>query len=259
MVQQKVRYQLAVCARALALFGMTDLNQGQVSARLGDHILIKNAREGFEECTPETFVVVPLYVTDHGSPSGTPHETVMHTAIYRQRPDIGAVVHHHGAETLLLGCTDLEMSPLSHDGALLQGRIARFTQTGNTVIDERTATAVAGAIGDGVALLLRNHGTIVTDRSVPAVCVTAYALERSAMLTLKGAGIGTQLFSSGTQEAETKRDFIFSQSAIRHYWAYIARTVEREWPEVVDWREGVRNPGPRSIQAFPIASDGSGE
>ena len=45
-------------------------------------------------------------------------ETVLHTEVYRARPDVGAVVHGHPPYATALGATSAELELLTHDAVL---------------------------------------------------------------------------------------------------------------------------------------------
>jgi autoinducer 2 (AI-2) kinase len=123
---------------------------------------------------------------DEGAPAPS-SERLMHTAIYRARPEIEAVVHSHGPKAFALGLADLPFLPVSTEAAFF-GELPRvpFTMPGT----EELAEAVVAALGRGHAALLVNHGAIVAATSLRrAVDMTAVIEETAgALLDCHAAG-----------------------------------------------------------------------
>jgi len=232
----RLRTQIAVGARMLSLDGHDDFNQGQISARLpgSDTFLIKNALCGFDEATPDQVVVAAV---DPELPADrmAPPELPLHQAIYRARPDVNAIVHSHAPHTLVFGCTDLAIRPVSHDGAHFTDSLGLFTETSNTVLDIATGDAIAGRLAGHNGVLLRNHGGVIVGRSVRHAAVFAQVLERACRLQLLAEQVGRPYTWSSAEDVKLKRDFIYADLSVRSYWDYAARKVGRIWPETTTW------------------------
>ena len=228
--------QVAIGSRSLSLGGHDDFNQGQVSARLpgSREFFIKAAVIGFDECSPRDVLRAQVDPDAERHPQ-LPPELVLHQAIYAARPDVNSIVHSHAPNTLVLGATDLEIRAVSHDGAMFQGRTPRFTLTSNTIIELEVATAVAGALGTAPAALLRNHGGLTAARSIRHAVVYAHLLERAAMLQLLAERVPGGYHSSVDANIAAKREFNFSDLALRSYWDHCVGQVRRRWPEVTEW------------------------
>jgi L-fuculose-phosphate aldolase len=236
--------QVAIGSRSLSLGGHDDFNQGQVSARLpgAQEFFIKAAVIGFDECTPQDVLRAQVDPDAERHPQ-LPPELVLHQAIYAARPDVNSIVHSHAPNTLVLGATDLQLRAVSHDGAMFEGRTPRFTLTSNTIIELEVASAVADALGDAPAALLRNHGGLTVGRSIRHAVVYAHLLERAAMLQLLAERVPGGYHSSDAADIEAKRKFNFADLSLRSYWDHCAGQVRRRWPEVLDWSA---DPGARS-------------
>jgi L-fuculose-phosphate aldolase len=228
--------QVALAARCLSLGGHDDFNQGQVSARLpgATDMVIKSALVGFDECTPDDVIVAP--VDDlRPAPPLAPPELALHQAVYQARPDVNAVVHSHAPFTLVFGASDLSLRAISHDGAYFQGRIGRFTETSNTILDIGSGRAVADALGDDPGLFLQNHGGLVVAKSVRHATIFAQLLERACELQLLAERLPAGYHSSSVTDIQAKRDFIYADLSVRSYWDYLTRRVARQWPEAGLW------------------------
>ena len=233
---QRLVAQVALGARMLSLDGHDDFNQGQISARLPgrDTFFIKNALCGFDEACPADVVEVAVDATVPAPPSAPP-ELPLHQAVYQARPDVNAIVHSHAPHTLVFGATDLELRPVSHDGAYFTGRTGLFTETSNTVLDLATGQRIAVALGDRPAVLLRNHGGVVVGRSVRHAAVLAQVLEHACRLQLAAEACGAPYHWSSGQDVALKRDFVYADLSVRSYWDHSVRRVARRWPECAQW------------------------
>src|SRR6478672_6508994 len=92
-----LREQVAWACRILALGGHGDYTLGHVSARSADgrHVLMKPNGLGLEEVRPEDVLVLDLEGTRLAGEGPVHLEYVLHTEIYKARPDVGSVVHSH--------------------------------------------------------------------------------------------------------------------------------------------------------------------
>jgi L-fuculose-phosphate aldolase len=228
--------QIAYAARMLSLDGHDDFNQGQVSARMpgSDAFFIKDALCGFNEATP-SHVTAASTAADAPAGSLAPPELPLHQAIYRVRPDVNGIVHSHAPYTLVFGATDLELRPLSHDGAHFTGRLGLFTQTSNTVLDQATGDAIAQALGDAEGVLLRNHGAVIVGKSVRHAAVFAQVLERACRLQLMAEQSGNRYAWASDADVLRKREFVYADLSVRSYWDYATRLVRSRWPEAAAW------------------------
>lgn len=235
-VPPRLATQIALGARMLSLDGHDDFNQGQISARMpgAETFYIKNALCGFDEASPDQIVAASVHAEDPVDPLAPP-ELPLHQAIYRARPDVNGIVHSHAPHTLVFGATDLPLRPVSHDGAYFTDRLGLFTDTSNTVLDQATGEAIAKALGDGEAVLLRNHGGVIVGKSVRHAAVFAQVLERACRLQLLAEQSGQPYAWSTDVDVRGKRDFIYADLSVRSYWDYAVRRATRVWPEAAGW------------------------
>jgi L-fuculose-phosphate aldolase len=234
--EARLTVNLALASRMLSRDGHDDLNQGQVSARLpgSDRFLIKSALCGFNEARPADMVFAAVDAEQRPAPLAPP-ELPLHQAIYAARPDVNAIVHSHAPYTLIFGATDWDLRPISHDGACFQGRLPRFTATSNTVLDIATGRAVALALGDCPAVLLRNHGSVVVGKSLREAAVLAQVLERACRLQVIAESTGAAYHVSSAEDVQSKVDYVYSDLAVKSYWDYCVRLVKQTWSEAGTW------------------------
>lgn len=232
--EAKLVTALALGSRILSASGHDDFNQGQISGRLPhrEHFFIKQALCGFDEASPASFITCAI---GQDGPPLAPPELPLHQAVFAARPDVTCIVHSHAPQTLAFGALDLELRPISHDGAVFTGRLPRFTDTSNTVLDLATGEAIAAVLRDAPAVLLRNHGGVIVGQSVREAVIRAQLLERACLLQLLTSSAGQRAHYSSAADVAAKRDFIYSSPAVKTYWEHQVRALRRRAPETAGW------------------------
>jgi L-fuculose-phosphate aldolase len=220
-VAQSLREQVAWACRILASEGYADLTLGHVSARDPDgEVWIKRKGVALDEVEPED--VVALDDTD-----AVLHlETVLHTGVYRVRPDIGAVVHGHPPYTTALGATGADLALLTHDGILFADGVGRFDDP-DLIVDDDQGDRVAAALGSRRAVLMQNHGVLVVGKNVPWAVLTAATLERAAQFQSIASTLG-ELRPIGPGLARQLLPIKYRDEFVDEYWAAWQRRVVRQ-------------------------------
>jgi L-fuculose-phosphate aldolase len=235
-VGDRLAVQAAFGARMLSAGGHDDFNQGQISCRRPGSagFLIKGALTGFDEVNPEDFVPGG---TDLQQPPHrlAPPEIPLHQAVYEARSDVNCVVHSHAPAALVFGALREDLVPLSHEGALLQDEVHRFSLTSNTVLDIGVGRAIAATLAAGIGVFLVNHGSVVVGRSVRHAVIFALMLERACRLQLDALATGREFVASTAADVLAKREFVFADLSIRAYWEHARRRVLRTCPQAREW------------------------
>jgi L-fuculose-phosphate aldolase len=220
-VEQSLREQVAWACRILAAVGYADLTLGHVSARGADgEIWIKRKGVALDEVEPED--VITLDDTD-----AVLHlETVLHTGVYRVRPDVGAVIHGHPPYATALGATTADLQLLTHDGILFADGVGRFDDP-DLIVDDDQGDRVASALGSHRAVLMQNHGVLVVGKTVPWAVLTAATLERAAQLQSVASTLG-ELRPIGEELARQLLPVKYRDEFVDEYWAAWQRQVARD-------------------------------
>jgi ribulose-5-phosphate 4-epimerase/fuculose-1-phosphate aldolase len=220
-VVQNLREQVAWACRILAAEGYADLTLGHVSARGPDGaVWIK--RKGIALDEVEADDVVALEDTE-----AVLHlETVLHTGVYRVRPDVGAVVHGHPPYATALGATASHLSLLTHDAILFAEGVGRFEEP-DLIVDDDQGGRVAAALGQRRAVLLQNHGVVAVGKDVPWAVLTAATLERAARLQSLASTLG-ELRPISEELAWQLLPAKYRDEFVDEYWAAWQRRVARD-------------------------------
>jgi autoinducer 2 (AI-2) kinase len=183
------REQLVEVANQLYAQQLLTATGGNVSIRSGDDEVWITPSQLFKgDLRPEILVRIGIdgRMLDPHAPSPS-SERAMHCAVYRSRPEAGAVVHAHAPHATILANTDLPFLPISTEAAFF-GNIPRipFIMPGT----DELAEAVAAAIREEWAVLLKNHGLLVAGRSLRRAADMVEIIERAAEIILGCRAVG---------------------------------------------------------------------
>jgi len=166
---------------------------GHLSARLDEQrILIKPRPVGWWRLKPEDLIVIDFNgkrVDGPASERSAVREWPIHAQIYRARPDVGCVLHAHPVAPVLMATLNIEVEPLDQDCAAFVGKLPVLDNGAVSISTPELGDDVARALGKMGALLLKNHGSIVTGTDIASVCVTAHRLEKVAETMLRAASL----------------------------------------------------------------------
>ena len=190
--ERGAREQLAQCARALNRLGLLDLS-GHVSLRLPDSPLIVISPGGGldkSRLTPDDMVTVDAAGAQVAGPYPPPWETAIHTAVHAARPELVAVAHLHAHWATVWSVVDHPLEIVLNYAVLLRGPLPRYEDPLWINTAERGA-ALAAALGDAPAVLMRGHGVTVGGRSLEETFYLATLIEDNARVLWEASALGT--------------------------------------------------------------------
>jgi L-fuculose-phosphate aldolase len=223
-----LREQIAWSCRILAMGGHGDYTLGHVSARSGDgaSVLMKPNGLGLEEVAPEDILTIDLEGRRLAGEGPIHLEYVLHTEIYKVRPDVHSVVHSHPLYTTALGAPDASLVLLNHDAVRFRDGLAYFDATAELIVSPEQGAAVAAALGDRRALIMRGHGVLFVGKSVPWATYTALTLERVLQIQAIARSLGNLLPMSAEMADRVYPDK-YRDEHLANYWDYLMRQVRR--------------------------------
>jgi L-ribulose-5-phosphate 4-epimerase len=227
---QTLRQEVADACRILATEGYTDLTLGHVSARAPgrDAILIKRKGLSLEEVRSEDIVMVDLDGRHVEAGDTDLHlETSLHTEVYRARPDVAAVVHGHPVFATALAATGAALEMLTHDAVLFADGLPRYEASPDLVTSAAEGAAVARALGQSRAVLMRNHGVLVVGPSVAWAVVAAATLERAARIQSIAGTMNGSLAPMSAADAARLAPEKYRDAFVLEYWESWLRRFAR--------------------------------
>jgi HCOMODA/2-hydroxy-3-carboxy-muconic semialdehyde decarboxylase len=159
------RSDLVEAAQVLSGLGLVTA-YGHVSVRAGASMLITPAAD-LATVTESIVVDVPLEAS--ALPTGAPAEAWAHLAIYRARPDAGAIARAQPASAFAAAATTTSLAPL-HGQAAWLGESIPVHDSAHLLRSAELAGRAARSLPTGEALLLRGNGAL-TLGATPGVAV----------------------------------------------------------------------------------------
>ena len=175
--------------RDLIASGLGTGSSGNLSTRVDGGMLITPTGIPAEHLTPDQ----PVHVSLDGEvsqgqlrPSSEWH---MHAAVYRNRPEIEAVVHCHSRYATILACANRPIPAIHYMIAITQSDevpVAPYATFGTNALAESVIAGLAGRL----ASLLANHGQIAIGRDLDEAMRVAREVEELASIYWGSLAIG---------------------------------------------------------------------
>jgi len=225
----ETKKKLTLACRILYMEGLADFYLGHMSGRTSDpeKFYMKPNGLGLEEIRPEDLLVMDREGRKLEGIHPPHGETPIHSEIYKKRRDVQAIVHVHPPLSTAFSCVRIEMKPLTQDGTLCPQGIPVFEDP-ELITRKDQGEALARALGEGKAVLLRNHGIVTVGESIEDACLNAVVLEKALKMQFTASLFGkiepipeeTALRMSEAVNKNPKRS-----EAI---WNYLVRKLKRE-------------------------------
>jgi L-fuculose-phosphate aldolase len=201
--ERSLRAGIVATARAMNAAGINRGRAGNVSARLShdafDGFLITPTGFRYEAMGEDDIVAVAQDGTAIGAllPSS---EWRFHRDIYRDRPEVGAIVHTHAPFATTLACLERGIPPFHYMVARAGGRDIRcapYATFGTQALSDHALRALEGRS----ACLLAHHGMIAVGASLEAALELAIEVETLAEMYWRALQVGEPALLSDAEMA----------------------------------------------------------
>lgn len=187
MTEIQTRHLLVELAASLYARGYSVGSAGNISVRLADGYLITPTNSSLGRLDPARLSKLDAAFRHVGGDPPS-KEVFMHRAFYTARSDAGAVVHLHSTMATAVSCltgvdTINPIPPLTPYFVMRVGRtmpVVPYYRPGDAAMEPAIRTAAR----DARAVLLANHGPVVSGRSLSDAVYAAEELEEAAKLFL---------------------------------------------------------------------------
>ncbi|MDZ7864207.1 MAG: class II aldolase/adducin family protein [Acidovorax sp.] len=179
----RLRVQLAACYRVFHARGWSEEIFNHITVRVpgpAAHFLINPFGLHYGEVTANNLQKIDL----QGHPVGARDYPVnragfvIHSAIHAARGDAHCILHTHHTAGVAVSCKEEGLKFNNFYSAFLSGNVAYHAFEGITVHPGEQDRLVQ-SLGASNCLILRNHGLLVTGRSLPEAFYFNYVLQRA--------------------------------------------------------------------------------
>ncbi|MCS6854660.1 MAG: aldolase [Elioraea sp.] len=200
-MSEEARLREEMCRLAESLFarGFSVGSAGNISARTEDGVLITPTNSCLGRLDPARIAKLDA---DWRHVAGDPpsKEVFMHRAMLASRPEAGAVVHLHSTWATAVSCL-ADVDPLRPIPPLTPYFVMRIGETLPIVPyyrpgDPAMEPAIAVAARTARAVLLANHGPVVSGPTLAEAVYAAEELEEAAKLFLLLRGLPARTLSA---------------------------------------------------------------
>ncbi len=184
---EAIKLNIIDTCRQLERLGYFIGTWGNVSVRVPGGMIITPSRVSYDALTPADFVTVSdagIVTASHRLPSS---EADTHRALYRAKPDVGAVVHSHSPYASAVACMHRSIPPIVEELSQLIGGEIKCTKYVPAGRHRQLAEAIAATIGEAQAVLVANHGVVCCGRDLPEALVASQIVEKAALMLLAAA------------------------------------------------------------------------
>ena len=158
-------------------------------------------------------------------------ERVIHGEIYKARPEVNAVVHHHAHAVLPYAISGREMVPVFHLGAVI-GQVPfwdqrdEFGDTNMLVVKPQEGASLARALGPHWMVLMRRHGATVAGTGIRELVFRCVFGSDNCKLLAQAMAMG-HVDSLSPGEAKLTLAHQQRPPSTNRAWDYWVRQVEK--------------------------------
>jgi L-ribulose-5-phosphate 4-epimerase len=191
---EEIREEIVETSKQMLAEGLVTLTAGNISMRVPSENLVAITPTGrpYTTMKPEDVSIVDLFgklVDGQFKPSS---ETPMHTMVYRDRPEVNAVVHTHSPYALAFAVVHKNIPLISIEGLATKAMAVLVAEYGVPGTEEIGRKALEGLNRQpgSLAILLANHGLLTIGSTLADAYSVASKVETEALVYQLALNIG---------------------------------------------------------------------
>ncbi|MFF0589544.1 class II aldolase/adducin family protein [Streptomyces sp. NPDC003781] len=157
----------------------------------------------------------------------------VHSQVHAARPDVVAVAHCHSVHGRALAALGELLEPITQESCAFYEDHALYDSYSGVSVDAEEGRRIAGVLGSGKALVLRNHGLLTVGDSVDAAAWWFLSLERSCQVQLLAKAAGQPTLIDHRQAVATREQLGGDLVAWINYQPLWQEVTRRE-PDLFD-------------------------
>lgn len=188
-----IKQKMILAGKVLVAEGQDDFTRGHISVRVPSDpklFFMKAHSLGLDEITMANILTVDLEANVVAGSARRHSEVYIHSEIFKVRADVNCVIHTHPPYSVALSASGRPLRCYSQPAALFYDALGAYVDTINLIRTQAMGAGVAKALGQNRAILLKNHGVVVTGGDIEEAVIGTIMLENAAMvqMTVEAAG-----------------------------------------------------------------------
>ena len=199
--------RLAAAFRLFGRFGFDEGVAGHITARDPehlDHFWVNPLGTSFSHIRVSDLILVNdkgEVVEGNAMVNGAAF--AIHSQVHAARPDVIAAAHAHSIYGKSWSTLGRLLDPLTQDACAFYDDHSLFDDYTGVVLDLEEGKRIGHTLGDGKAVILRNHGLLTVGRSVDEAVWWFITMERSCQAQLLAEAAGTPIIIDADAAALT--------------------------------------------------------
>jgi L-fuculose-phosphate aldolase len=230
MTHDELKQQIIWAGKVLVAEGQDDFTRGHIAVRLPDdpqRFFMKAHSIGLDEITMENILTVDLDGNVVAGNAKRHSEVYIHSEIFKARADVACVLHTHPPYSIALSASSRPLKAYSQPAALFHDSVGLYVDTINLIRSTETGAGVARALGSRRAVLLKNHGVVVTGATIEEVVISTIMLENAAMIQMITEAAGTPAPEFPLADIQKLQHDISRPEQFKINFDYLVRRVKR--------------------------------
>ncbi len=243
--EQQTRESLAGLSRILDRYGMSDLANQEVGARIGDsrdHYLVHPYGYFYDEITASSLVKIDCagQPVDAGSPWLNDGGQNLARWIFGARPEVNYFIHGHCESVMAVSATTDGLLPLSQ-AAIYLGHLVGYLDYAFTE-DEAFGNLFMSRVAEHDIVISHNHGYYCLGRTAEEAFFRAYYLRQACEVQIKAltmvGGDHNRLRLVNQQRGSGYREAMYSSDDYNYdgqtEWQGLLRWLDKNAPDYRD-------------------------
>lgn len=175
-----LRKQLVYYGNKLVEENLVQGTWGNLSARLDENtMLVTPSGIDYAKLTPKDMAKVDIYTLKYEGELKPTSEKVLHSEIYKNRTEIGAVIHTHSTYASVFAACEMPLPMEDEEDKAVFGEGVRMARYG-LPSTEKLGINTAEALGDNFGVIMPHHGMAVCAEDMETAFSNAVRLETAA-------------------------------------------------------------------------------
>jgi L-fuculose-phosphate aldolase len=225
-----IKQQLIAAGKVLVAEGQDDFTRGHISMRVPGNpklFFMKPHSVGLDEITMKNILTIDLEGNVVAGTARRHSEVYIHSEIFKVRADVNCVIHTHPTYSVALSATGRPIKAYSQPGAMFAGEVGVYNDTITLIRSHAMGAGVAKALDRGRAVLLKNHGIVMTGKTIEEAVIGTIMLENAATIQLLTEAAGDPAPEFPPDDVAKFKQEIGQPEQFKINFDYLARRVKR--------------------------------